>query len=435
MSSIAARLSTSPTCDVCGSKVTDSSPYDYNGFDLLCDECYCSSCRKPYRRFALKVVGGRLRELCKCDGGSELAAAESVTSLHSDHDSESVTSAQGFTAANRGRFIREIPLDADDLSTLSSISDSTGLDDRALKTPPRRAPSGSALPTLGASPASGGDRVAQQHGRALRREHEATLMASVTQSVKRKGFVEQEAANRIADLTRKRSQREVEEAQAYADAIRLQNKHEVIMARKESEMVRRQLELEVKTAKKEEEAARRRAEVEKQRLKAEQDAMVRIEERKKLEQDAELARKQAEQEKREAELAKARSIAEAEEARKSADAARRELQRILDDADKAKRQALEEAEKAKQEAMIAKKEAESLRRKLQKDLDDQRTELELTKHEADASRKKSVAESDAARREAEASKRKAIEEADRARKAAEAEALAGMIQLTYILYS
>ena len=431
MTSIAERLATSATCDVCGSKVTENSPYDYNGYDLLCDECYCSSCRKPYRRFALKVVGGRLRELCKCDGGSELAAAESMTSLHSDQDSESVTSAQGFTAANRGRFIREIPLDADDLSTLSTISDSTGLDDRALKTPPRRTPSGNPVAAV-ASSASPNGRVAQQQGRALRREHEANLMSSVTQSVKRKGYVEQEAANRLADITRQRTQREVEEAQAYADAIRLQSKHEMIMARKESEIIRRQLELEVKTAKKEEEAARRRAEVEKQRLKAEQDALLRIEERKRLERDAELARKQAEQEKREAELAKARSIAEAEEARKSADAARRELQRIIDDADKAKRHALEEAEKAKQEALIAKKEAESLRRKLQKDLDDQRTELELTKQEADASRKKSIAESDAARREAEANKRKAIEDAERARKIAEAEALAGMTHILIV---
>ena len=38
------RLTSNPACDVCTAPVTASGPHDFNGFDLLCDKCYCHRC-------------------------------------------------------------------------------------------------------------------------------------------------------------------------------------------------------------------------------------------------------------------------------------------------------------------------------------------------------------------------------------------------------
>ena len=36
-----ARLAQNPSCDVCAAMVSASAPHSFNGFDLLCEKCFC----------------------------------------------------------------------------------------------------------------------------------------------------------------------------------------------------------------------------------------------------------------------------------------------------------------------------------------------------------------------------------------------------------
>ncbi len=109
---LAERLSSNPRCDVCTSEVTSSSSHTFNGFDLLCEKCFCHrysfsyflfrihfqisliilrfcSCQKPLRPFALKIVNDVYRDLCGCDYEASNAAYDA---FQNDADASTFTS-------------------------------------------------------------------------------------------------------------------------------------------------------------------------------------------------------------------------------------------------------------------------------------------------------------------------------------------------------
>ena len=79
------RLQLSPFCDVCVAPVSKTAHHNFNGYDLLCEKCFCHAfgveglldrfhrcrCNKPYRRFALKIIDGAFRPLCDCEKSSK----------------------------------------------------------------------------------------------------------------------------------------------------------------------------------------------------------------------------------------------------------------------------------------------------------------------------------------------------------------------------
>lgn len=271
---LATRFRKRPRCDVCDDSVSPSSKFDFNGYDLLCDDCLCPQCRLPLRAFGLTIVDNEYRPICGCDMRQAIEsmllelprAGSPSTHLHQQMDGMSSRledmSTIHYATSEDGTWRHAENSDVESARTLTSPTPSSPFTKQKLQSGRR---SGMADSTGSLSRVVWSDRrpVLDLNGSRTSLENIELTDAIINPQLTRKQF---EAILARHDVQRLHQQRELEKAQAKLAEERvlqrkLRDKQRVAdeAEHKARSTIRRQAEQEAQTSRKRAEADHKEA--------------------------------------------------------------------------------------------------------------------------------------------------------------------------------